>query len=64
MKAMTLKEATRFVFTVAALLMLDVLVRAIVGGYHAAHLGGFDVTLAIAGIVIWMNHRAERSTRA
>jgi len=56
MKAVAVREAVVIVYTVAGLLMLDVLVRALVAGYDAAHLGGFDGVVAITLAIYLFNH--------
>lgn len=55
MKPMTMAEAGRFVAIVAAILFTDVIVRAILFGYHAAKIGGGDTALAIGATLILMN---------
>ena len=47
MPRLSLTQAVRLLYLVAALLMADVLVRAIVGGYGAAHISGGDSAIAI-----------------
>ena len=54
MKAMTWREMGMFVAIVTGLLMADVILRAIFGGYDAAKIGGFDIALAIGATVILM----------
>lgn len=54
MKAMTWREMGMFVAIVTGLLMADVVLRAIFGGYDAAHVGGLDIAMAIGATVILM----------
>lgn len=55
-KAMSLRETVVLVYTVAGLLMLDVFIRALIGGYDASEIGGADIVTSITLTIFLFNN--------